>query len=165
MSKFIRGHYVGAGISSVILFAVPLLWNALLIYILRFFPFTRWDGQAQMLQSAPKIPKFAFLLWQLRHPATTFGLYLALFLVVCLLVGMLMISFSLILNRFYQVLTITVLATVLLGSQIFNIGTLLQTFAPLILVRDWVNAWINLLVILVILNLAIYLSRKRGELE
>lgn len=165
VAKFLRGHYIGAGISSVILFAVPLLWNALLIYILRLFPFTRWDGQAQMLQSAPKIPKYDFLLWQFRHPAATFWLYLALFLLAAFLVGMLMISFSLILNRFYQVLTVTVLATVLLGSQIFNIGTLVQTFAPLVLVRDWANAWIDLLAILAIFSLAIYFWRKRGELE
>ncbi|GAO99404.1 hypothetical protein FFIC_100050 [Fructobacillus ficulneus] len=168
LAKYIRGHYYAAGIAGVILFAVPLLVNLLTVAIIQLLDVRKSDGQMRILYNRGKIPdleKYHFLWWQLEHPVVTYFLYLGLFLIAVILTSMLMVSLSLLFNNFYQILSLVVLTTVILGSQIFNIGSLLQTFAFLLHFPDWVHNWLTFLSILLVANVVIYLWRHSGELQ
>lgn len=86
------------------------------------------------------------------------------FLVVVFFTAMMMVSISLIFDSFYQVLTLVVLATVLLGSQLFDFGSLVQSFAHLRLFPEWLISWIVFIATLLIINVVVYLWRRSGEL-
>lgn len=168
LAKYIRGHYYAAGIAGAILFAVPLLLNLLIVMVIQLFDFRKFDGRMGMLQDRSRIPdleKYHFLWWQLEHPVFTFVLYFFLFLLAVILTAILMVSLTLIFNNFYQVLALVVLSSVLLGSQLFNIGGLLQTFAYLIYLPDWINSWVTLLLTMLVINIVVYYWRRSGELR
>lgn len=168
LAKYIRGHYYAAGIAGAILFSVPLLVNLLIVMVIHLFDFRTFSGQMRLLDDRSRIPnleKYHFLWWQLEHPVVTFFLYFFLFLLAVIMTTVLMVSLTLIFNSFYQVLALVVLSSVLLGTQLFNIGGLLQTFAYLIYLPDWINSWVTLLLTMLVINIVIYYWRRFGELR
>lgn len=167
VAKYLRGQYLAAGIAGVLLFAIPLLINLVVVLAIQTFNFKKYDGQMRLLLDRPKLPdleKYHFVWWQLEHPALTFFMFLGIFLVAVFFTAMMMVSISLIFDSFYQVLTLVVLATVLLGSQLFDFGSLVQSFAHLSLFPEWLISWIVFIVTLLIINVVVYLWRRSGEL-
>lgn len=167
VAKYLRGQYLAAGIAGVLLFTIPLLTNLVVVLAIQTFNFKKYDGQMQLLLDRPRLPdleKYHFVWWQLEHPALTFVMFLGIFLVAVFFTAMMMVSISLIFDSFYQVLTLVVLATVLLGSQLFDFGSLVQSFAHLSLFPEWLISWIVFIVTLLIINVVVYLWRRSGEL-
>lgn len=167
IAKYLKGQYLAAGLSGVLLFSVPLFINLIVVAIIQLFDFKKYDGQMRLLQDRSRLPdldKYHFVWWQLEHPMLTFLLYLGVFLIAVFFTSMLMISISLLFDNFYQVLTLVVLATVLLGSQLFDIGGLVQSFAHLASFSEWLTSWLIFIVILIMINGVIYFWKKSGEL-
>ncbi|MBS9335177.1 hypothetical protein LQZ24_03825 [Fructobacillus sp. M1-13] len=165
---YIKSNYYAAAICGVLLYVIPLILNLIFVIVIQFINVRKSDCRMGMLQDRSRIPdleKYHFLWWQLENPVLTFFIYLVLFLIVVVLVSMLLVSLTLILNQFFQVLTVVVLASVLLGSQLFNIGSLLQTFAYLQYASDWIQSWVIFIVALIGFNVAIYYWQRKGELQ
>lgn len=168
VAKYLRGQYLAAGVAGVLLFAIPLLVNVVVVFVIQTLNLKKYDGQMRLLIDRPRLPnsdKYHFVWWQLEHPALTFFMFLGIFLVAVFFTSMMMVSISLIFDSFYQVLTLVVLATVLLGSQLFDIGSLVQTFAHLSLFSDWITGWVVFITTLSMINVVTYLWRRTGELK
>lgn len=112
----------------------------------------------------PNLEKYHFVWWQLENPALTFMVYLFVFLISVFVTTMFMAAISLVFGNFYQILTLVSLGTILLGSQVFDIGKMLQSFAQLMTWQSWLLSWSDLIIVLLIVNSLILLWRCHGEL-
>ena len=167
VSKYLHHQFIAAGLAGTLLFSVPLLLNLIVIWIIQLFPLKTFDGQMSLLIDKPRIPnleKYHFVWWQLENPALTFMVYLFVFLISVFVTTMFMAAISLVFGNFYQILTLVSLGTILLGSQVFDIGKMLQSFAQLMTWQSWLLSWSGLIIVLLIVNSLILLWRCHGEL-
>ncbi|MGO3411846.1 MAG: hypothetical protein ACTIM3_07045 [Leuconostoc falkenbergense] len=167
IAKYFSSQFIAAGLAGTILFAVPLLLNLIVIWLIRLCPLKTFDGQMMLLidkSRLPNVDKYHFVWWQLENPALTFMAYLFVFLISTFVTTMFMVAISLVFGNFYQILTLVSLGTILLGSQMFDIGKMLQSFAQLITWQNWLFSWLCLIAAFVVFNSLIFLWRCHGEL-